>query len=704
VTASLSGDQIVVLGDNSGNIIRADVVPGGEFTAERISYLDRGTWVVVGLFYINSFHSMRIDSGTGNDTVNIDGVVAPCPLVTINGDDGRDVVNLNSFAPGTVNVLNGGANGYTDLNVTDPDGNFERATVTVGSTSLTLAHPNANYVVNYTPTDLSRLNLNLGNRGNTVTVNDTPSSQFPGGLTTSINTNRTDQVNVRGNHSALTIAGHNTNTVTLGNAGRVNNILAPVSVTNSVAFATSLTVDNSADTGNRTVTLGPTQISFGGPGLSYPANPLLTLRLLGGTGTSTYTITGTPNTGADSIVHLVTRGNGDRVRVLANAARFAIDGLAPNRVEVGDNGHLTNIFRDVIISSSSVATDLVSDNSADTIGRTVTITGAWVSYGNPNAVLRYNNLASLTVRGGSGGDTFNVLGTVAGATTTINGGAGNDTFQVGQNNVVAFIQGPLVLDGGAGSNTVVIDDSADPTPPAGPVTFSNDVNYGLIINGLAPAGIYLGAGQNTTLNTSLRTGVGDKTFNLQAAPQGVALSLDAGTGTNTLDYTGYAGNVLANLQTAVATGFSNMNRIQNVTGASGGPAGSYNILVGNGGNTLTGGTGRRNLLIAGGSASTLIGGDQDDILIGGTTAYDTEAGMASLQAIMAYWAGSADDYATRVNNLTTGNGVPLLDATTVTSNGGGNTLTGGPGLDLFYGNLALDTYDWDPATETFVSV
>src|SRR5207248_771662 len=111
----------------------------------------------------------------------------------------------------------------------------------------------------------------------------------------------------------------------------------------------------------------------------------------------------------------------------------------------------------------------------------------------------------------------------------------------------------------------------------------------------------------------------------------------------------------------------------NVIGQNNGPADSYNILVGNGGNVLTGGTNRRNLLVAGGSASELFGGDGEDILIGGTTAYGTQADLASLQAIMAYWTG-ADDYATRVNNLTTGNGVPLLDATTVQSNGGGNLL------------------------------
>jgi hypothetical protein len=104
---------------------------------------------------------------------------------------------------------------------------------------------------------------------------------------------------------------------------------------------------------------------------------------------------------------------------------------------------------------------------------------------------------------------------------------------------------------------------------------------------------------------------------------------------------------------------------------------------------------RRNLLIAGSSASTLLGGDDDDILIGGTTAYDMN--LASLQAIMDYWSTTLDDYATRVGNLLAGNGVPLLDATTVTSNGGGNILNGGPGLNLYYGN-ATDITDFDPSS------
>ena len=85
--------------------------------------------------------------------------------------------------------------------------------------------------------------------------------------------------------------------------------------------------------------------------------------------------------------------------------------------------------------------------------------------------------------------------------------------------------------------------------------------------------------------------------------------------------------------------------------------------------------------MAGGSASTLIGGDGEDLLIGGTTAYDLEPGLVDWLAIANYWAGT-DDFATRSANLQSGNGVPLLDATTVTGNGGGNTMRGNGGTAL----------------------
>ena len=76
---------------------------------------------------------------------------------------------------------------------------------------------------------------------------------------------------------------------------------------------------------------------------------------------------------------------------------------------------------------------------------------------------------------------------------------------------------------------------------------------------------------------------------------------------------------------------------------------------------------------------------------------------------MNYWSNTTDDYATRVANLLSGNGVPLLDATMVTNNGGGNTMTGNHGgaaeMNLFYGlDPTLETTDYNPAIgEQFIN-
>src|SRR5262249_35715113 len=105
------------------------------------------------------------------------------------------------------------------------------------------------------------------------------------------------------------------------------------------------------------------------------------------------------------------------------------------------------------------------------------------------------------------------------------------------------------------------------------------------------------------------------------------------------------------------------------------------------------------------------GGGGEDILIGGTTAYDRDEGNreamippASFAAIMAEWtrtdlAGTPlQVYQQKINHLMNGggpNGPYRLNATTVSSDGVANTLTGGADLDWFFAN-ALDTTDWDP--------
>jgi autotransporter-associated beta strand protein len=263
--------------------------------------------------------------------------------------------------------------------------------------------------------------------------------------------------------------------------------------------------------------------------------------------------------------------------------------------------------------------------------------------------------------------------------------------------------GPTTLSNPAGPLMVNANDQNDPAAQPGitleTVTQGDDF---ILLHNLAPAPIFSVA--NQTVAFVVNGGSGGNTFRVRGLLPGATLALDGGSGTNTLDYTAYAGNVLVNLPRGEATGFSSLSNIQNVTGASGGPAGSYNVLIGNGGNVLTGGNGRRNLLVAGSTASTLIGGNDDDILIAGTTDYDTsDQWQAAFTAIMNEWT-QMTDYATRVDHLMNGgglNGPYLLNAATVHSNGGGNTLTGHGGganeLNLYFANLDLgDTTDQDP--------
>jgi len=380
------------------------------------------------------------------------------------------------------------------------------------------------------------------------------------------------------------------------------------------------------------------------------------------------------------------------------------------------------------------------------------------------ATVTYHKLAGVAIDTSNGTDMITVQNTAAGTPITVTGGSGNNTlvgstgdttWTVTGNNAgtlsSAAIAGTVSfssvqnLTGGTGNNAFIFSDGAgvsgnihdsgkgsfDYSAYTADVTVNLQKTLSTGVGGTF-TGIQTftgGDGNNTLAGPNVATvwnitgtnsgtvvtgsttaftgfqnltgGSASNTF-VFSDGAGISGSLDGG-GAGSLDYSAYSTSVIVDLQTASATGIGgSIADIQNVTGGTGGGPGVYNILVGNGGNILTGGIGRRNLLIAGATASTLNGGDDEDILIGGTTAYDMD--VASLMAIMDYWSGSTDDYASRVGNLLAGNGVPALNASTVTSNGGGNLLIGNLGLNLYYGNSA-DTTDYDPSSSAvFVPV
>ncbi len=609
-----------------------------------------------------------LNTGTGNDRVDIQSM-GDYSLLGVNFGGGLNTVNVGSTG-NTLDAVKGlvsvdSLTGYTILNLNDQGtAAVQGYTVTAADVTWGNGRPRVSY-------DLAAgtLTINGGRGDNTFMVTGTsvPTTIYGG--------SGNDTVNVLATTANLGIDAHGgVNAVNLGNAGSVQGIRGHVFVTET-GGTTQLAVDDSADPAGRAVTLaadasGVTGYVRGLAPAEIQYTQLAALTVTGASGATTFTVTGTlvPTT--------IYGGNGnDTVNALATTANLGIDAHGGvNVVNLGNAGSVQDIRGHVFVTETGGTTQLAVDDSADPNPRTVALDTGYPDVGYVRnlgpAEIQYTNIATLIVYGSAGGNTFDVTNGNAGSTQMFLYGSGAADTLIGPN--YPDLWGNFWSIDGADTGTL-----------SGPY--------------FTQPAYFSGFG-------NLTSGTGADTF---VFADGATLSGNiTGGGADSLDYTAYSTSVVVDLQTGQATGVGgSVSGIGTVYGGNGnGDAGAYNLLVGNGGNTLIGGSGRSNLLIAGGSASTLVGGGSDDLLIGGTTAYDQEAGLASLQAIMDYWTGSGDDYATRVSNLTSGNGVPLLDATTVTGNGGGNTLYGNGGLDLYFGNLDLDTYDWNPDTQTFVQV
>ncbi|HKB02850.1 MAG TPA: hypothetical protein VKD90_11565, partial [Gemmataceae bacterium] len=257
-----------------------------------------------------------------------------------------------------------------------------------------------------------------------------------------------------------------------------------------------------------------------------------------------------------------------------------------------------------------------------------------------------------------------------------------------------------VLDGAGGNDTVVGG-------------LGNDVVKG----GLGDDALKGGAGDDTYVSPAVGADAvteesGRDTFDFSAAPVGVSvnLGLDAGQGQmvagagNTLAITGTVEIVIGSAFPDSITGNAADNVLNGGAGNDTIRAGLGNdvVLGGDGNDTLDGDDGR-DLLVGGLGSDVLRGLGGDDILIGGRTTYD--ANQAALDAIMAEWTGTGT-YAQRVAHLT---GTPgglngttyLIKGVTVLDDGKtGDTLTGGLGLDLFFGFVGDRVMDREAPIES----
>jgi hypothetical protein len=687
-------------------------------------------------------YSVTVKTGTGGATVNALATTSVPVNLIGNGHD-TDTVNIGNA--GSVQAINAALTitnppSFTTVNVDDTADSTPR-TVTLGT--ATISGANLGFIGGLAPA----LIYYKDGDTNTVTV-----QTGAGG----------DTVNVLATGEPVNLIGNGADTVNVGIAGSVQAINADLTISNPPSF-TVLNVDDSADGTPRTVyfdgaTIGGTPggriVGLAPATIQYSGSEVQTVTVQTGTGGATDNVLST-----EAPVNLVGHGF-DTVGVgyegsvqyiqsdltitdppsfatlyVGDSADAATPTVTLDTATIGgsDYGSITGLAAGTIrykyADTSSVTLQVGPGGaavSALSALKPVTLIGnpsggislfasdddnTWTITGQNAGTLSSSLLAgtvtftgATNLYGGNGLDTF-YFADGAAVDGTIDGGGGMNAldYSAYSSSVVVNLQaGSATGVGGGFANIQSFTGGSAANTLAGPdapTTWSiTGADAGTVDNGVVFAAF-----------GNLVGGAGDNAFVFSDGAT-VSGSITGGGGTNTLDYSAYSSSVLVDLQTGSATGVGGgIANIQNITGGSGGGTGVYNILVGNGGNVLTSGDGRRNLLIAGGSASTLIGGNDDDILIGGTTAYDTEAGLVSLQAIMNYWSSTTDDYGTRVANLLSGNGVPLLGATMVTNNGGGNMLMGNHGgageMNLFYGlDPTLETTDYNPAIgEQFIS-
>jgi hypothetical protein len=688
---------------------------------------------------------LTVNLGSGLDTVNVSPFAENLDHiqgnVTVNGGNGFDTLYINDQNKATILT-------YTLTNTT-----WSRPGAAVISSGTLFAAINrvvvnagsgANVynVINTT----TATTLNTGPGQGTVNVQSTGIAS-PLTVDTPVGTSSSSQTVRVGDGGSVQLIG---GALTIHNQPAYDTLIIDDSADGTNHTNPGVAISASGITGLAPAAMSFTSFSIG------------SLTLLGGTGTNAYTITGT--SAAFSMALTTGAGTNTVNLQATSVTPTLTGNAAGINTLVGPNAsttwHITAVNAGNVSSASASATfsgyrNLTGGSGADNFilsngaGVTSTIDGGGgantldeSAYATPVTVdLSANtatgtggivNLQSFaggsatnTLKGPSAATTWNISAANAGTLTggysftafqNLTGGAGANTFVLANGaGVTGTING-----GSSGANAlsyaayltpVTVDLSAGTATGTGGIANLQSFTGGSAANTLkgpstatiwnitaANTGTLTGGFSFTAFQNVTSGGGGDR---FQFADQATLSGTLTGGGSDTLDYSPYSTSVIVDLQTGVATGVAGgVSGIVNVLGGTGnGSLGAYNLLIGNGANTLTGGTGRRNILVAGGSASTLNSGDQEDLLIGGTTTYDSDPALAAWLQIAAYWAGT-DDFATRVANVLSGNGVPILDPTpqtgTVIGNGGGNTMNGTGALALIFSD-GLDTIQgFDP--------
>lgn len=384
--------------------------------------------------------SMMINGGAANDVINIRRTIVALP-VTVNGGSGNDIVNVGS-AGNSLDTIQGAVNANGDSSITgdtlnlNDQGDTDPHTYTINA--ATLLRSGAATITYGTFEDVT---VNGGSGGNTVNVRGTP-------LGTSVVAN----------------SGTGSDTINVGNvANSLDDILGSVRVNGqSPAAGEALNINDQGDADPHTYVVTSTTVDRNGAAtITYATVESLMLNagLAANTINVRSTLAATPVT--------VNGGPDDDTINVGNLS----DSLDDIQGTISVNGN------------APAASDALNvDDQGDAEAHVYSITGTTVDRDGA-ATITYATVETLTVNGGTGGNTLYVKNTVATTAVIVNAGAAGDDVFVDSNGpdadgTVDLIKSSVTVNGQGGTNTLRLEDFSDPNTVAGDVVHVTPTQIG----------------------------------------------------------------------------------------------------------------------------------------------------------------------------------------------------------------------------------
>jgi large repetitive protein len=510
--------------DSAGNPYTIDTVPG-TVTGNGFIYNESASQAFEGGITL-------LGSSQDGDVYNVNSVAGPTPneaFTIVTSKTGSSTVNVGT---GTLDINSPlaiySATTGTTINVNDSSDTLS------GTATFDDSSGNSN-----APYELTGLSAGPIEFGSGVTaVNVSGGSDAGSGITYDIN-------DTPAGTTTTIDGGADMNTINLSSgseSGGLNNLLGPVVVNGGSSNSDDVNLVDSDSDGNYNYTVTGTTVTQTGDfaGLTYGNIGELVLRGTDGTnditidstangvtnfidgngGADTYDVEGTGTGGTLNISGGFDSGNTMDVVADSEPVNLTFDaGSSDQTVNIGSTGgagDMTQIQGAIGLLAGPGTYTLNIDDSNDTTGQTFTLnnndagsmasvqfsSGATTSY-------RPQDINSLTINGGSGGNTFNVNNTTALAATTLNTGNGDDSVNVyktgdntltvngedGQDEValggvadigMQDLSGVINLSNSAGFDDATLDDSEDVVGQAGDL--SDDGTTGTVTE-LSPATI-----------------------------------------------------------------------------------------------------------------------------------------------------------------------------------------------------------------------